>query len=265
VTPDLDAAITAACTRPDQLLVALDFDGTLAPLHDDPSAARMLPQTAQALTRLLAAGVRLALVSGRGLADLARVAEPPVGTVLVGSHGAERALLLASGLDRSVAPLAPEQADTLATAAARLAGAARGHDGVWVEAKPTAAVLHVRLARPDVGRKALDAGRELGSQLGLHVLEGKNVVELCVLPADKGAALRTLRADLGARTVVFAGDDTTDEAAFATLGGDDVGIKVGDGATAARYRLADPHAMADLLVAMADAVETGTDGSSSRM
>ena len=62
-----------------------------APLQDDPSASRVLPDGVVALERLMAAGARLALVSGRGLSTLAQLAQVPVGTVLIGSHGAERA------------------------------------------------------------------------------------------------------------------------------------------------------------------------------
>lgn len=242
------------------VLVALDFDGTLAPLQDDPSASRVLPDGVVALDRLMAAGVRLALVSGRGLSTLAQLAQVPVGTVLIGSHGAERARVLPFGLDRAVAPLSSEQADLLAQASAQLSGVSRGRNGVWVEAKPTAAVVHTRLAQPEVGEQALTEARTVGRRLGVHVLEGKDVVELSVLDADKGEALTALRDELGVRTVLYAGDDLTDEDALVTLGPGDLGIKVGPGATAATYRVDDPPALVVALGVLAEALGAAPDG-----
>ncbi|OCI30121.1 trehalose-phosphatase [Oerskovia enterophila] len=80
------------------LLVASDFDGVLAPLGDDPLASRPTPASAAALARLATLGpdrVRVALVSGRRIEDLARLASPPLGALLVGSHGAETGEVLA--------------------------------------------------------------------------------------------------------------------------------------------------------------------------
>lgn len=236
-------------------LVALDFDGVLAPLQDDPAASRVLPEGVVALARLADAGVRLALVSGRDLTTLAQLAEVPVGTVLVGSHGAERARVLPFGLDRAVAPLTSEQADLLAQASAQLSGVSRGRNGVWVEAKAAAAVVHTRLAQRDVAEAALAQARDVGRRLGVHVLEGKNVVELSVLDADKGRALVALRSELGVRAALYAGDDLTDENALATLGAGDIGIKVGPGGTVAGYRVADPQALVAALGLLAEAFE----------
>ena len=68
---------------------------------------------------------------------------------------------------------------------------------------------------------------------------GKDVLELAVTDADKGTALRRLAGELGAAGVLYLGDDVTDEDAFRALGADDVTVKVGDGETAARHRVAD--------------------------
>ncbi|MEN0127984.1 MAG: trehalose-phosphatase [Brevundimonas sp.] len=238
----LDALRSAA--RP--LLVALDFDGTLAPLQDDPSASRIIPAGVDVLARFEARDdLRLALVSGRALHDLHALAQVPEGTYLIGSHGAERARVTRFGLDRDVVQLGDEEADRLAVLGARAALVARGRDGVWVETKPTAVVVHTRLAQDDDARRAEAAALELGAELGSGVLHGKDVVEISVLHASKGEALTALRDELGVSAVVYAGDDTTDEHAFAVLGEGDVAIKVGEGDTVARYRVAS----ADELVA----------------
>ncbi|HWJ85571.1 MAG TPA: trehalose-phosphatase [Cellulomonas sp.] len=245
---DLSAAI-AATARP--LLVALDFDGTLAPLQDDPSRSRIVPAGVGVLARVAAApDVSLALVSGRALHDLHALAEVPAGTFLIGSHGAERARVTRFGLDRDVVQLTDDEADRLAALGARAAQIARGKDGVWVETKPTAVVVHTRLAQDADADEAETAALALGAELGSGVLHGKDVVEISVLHANKGESLAALRAELGAVAVLYAGDDTTDERAFAVLGDGDVGIKVGDGPTAARFRVASADELVEALATL---------------
>ncbi|WP_029290740.1 trehalose-phosphatase [Cellulomonas sp. HZM] len=243
--PGLATAL-AALARP--VLVALDFDGTLAPLQDDPTRSRIVPAGVEVLADLGAhPDVRLALVSGRALADLHQLAQVPAGTYLIGSHGAERARVTRFGLDRDVVQLADDEADRLATLGARAASIARGRDGVWVETKPTAVVVHTRLAQREDADLAEAAALELGGELGSRVIHGKDVVEISVLHADKGESLSALRTELGVASVVYAGDDTTDENAFAVLGDADAGIKVGPGDTVARWRVADADALVDAL------------------
>src|ERR1700709_1011922 len=76
--------------RVKRLLVALDFDGTLAPEVDDPEQARAIPEARAAVLALLALpNTRVALVSGRSLASLEQVADVPDSVLLVGSHGVE--------------------------------------------------------------------------------------------------------------------------------------------------------------------------------
>jgi trehalose 6-phosphate phosphatase len=92
------------------------------------------------------------------------------------------------------------------------------------------------------------AARELAERhTGVHVTRGKHVVEMSVVRADKGTALMGLRDALGAEAVVYFGDDVTDEDVFTRLSPTDVGVKVGDGATAATYRVAEPEQAAEAL------------------
>jgi trehalose 6-phosphate phosphatase len=74
------------------------------------------------------------------------------------------------------------------------------------------------------------------------------VVEVGVVRADKGTALQALREELGADAVAYFGDDVTDEDAFRALGPDDVTVKVGEGATAARFRVDGPEDAAAALI-----------------
>ena len=77
--------------RTPRLLVALDFDGTLAPEVDDPNRARALPEAREAVLRLLGMPrTRVALVSGRSLASLEHVSQLPDNALLIGSHGIAR-------------------------------------------------------------------------------------------------------------------------------------------------------------------------------
>jgi trehalose 6-phosphate phosphatase len=86
-----------------------------------------------------------------------------------------------------------------------------------------------------------------GRHTGLHVLHGKHVVEVSVVRADKGTALVALRDEVGADLVAYFGDDVTDEDAFQALGPHDVTVKVGDGETAARFRVETPEDAAEAL------------------
>ncbi len=242
----LDAALRAFAALP-TVLVALDFDGVLAPIVDDPAAARPLPAARAALDRLVdPPRTHLALVSGRALASLRAVASPPDGAVLVASHGAE--------LEGVATELDAAARAALTAATAALEAVAAAHAGTAVEHKPAGVVLHTRGAAPEVAERASRAALEgAGALPGVHAMTGKSVVELSVVRATKGEAVEALRARLGVDAVLFAGDDVTDETVLGGLRrGHDVGVRVGGGESAAEHRAADPEAVAALLTALAD-------------
>ena len=250
------------------VLVASDFDGVLAPLLDDPSASAPTSAAAAALERLAAlpqADVRLALVSGRDLATLAQLSGAPVGTSLVGSHGAEQGHVVAgsaetespgaegtSSVERHPFALTPDERATLDGVRAGLEAVAAEAEGAWVEDKPSAAVLHTRRAEPGAAERAGDAARAVGARYGAHTMTGKDVVEIAVLDTSKGLALTRLRDELGAAAVLYMGDDVTDERAFEVLAPTDVTVKVGAGETAARFRVASVDEAAQVLATVAD-------------
>ena len=221
-----------------ELLVALDFDGTLAPIVAVPADARALPAALDAIHGLAALpGTTVVLVSGRALADLATVSGlgPPVR--LIGSHGLEP--------DDDPAPLDDAQRERLDRLNAEVDALVDGKPGVRAERKPAGVAVHVREAAPDVGTRVLDALREgPAAAPGIVSTPGKEVLDLAVTEINKGIALDRMR---GEAAVFFAGDDVTDESAFTRLRPGDVGVKVGDGDTAAANRVADPAALADLL------------------
>ncbi|MDR2348040.1 MAG: trehalose-phosphatase [Bifidobacteriaceae bacterium] len=258
--PDEALAAWDAAIRPllggGRLLVALDFDGTLAPLVAAPAEARPLPAASAALGRLAALDrVVLALVSGRPARDLVELAGPPEGTRLIGSHGAEQGAVEGGRAVIKPVALSPRRLARLAAVRQAFEALAATAEGAWVEAKPFAAVFHTRPMPHRTFAMALEErAAELATSLGAHVLPGKMVVEAAVLPAGKAAALARLRRQADAQRLVFAGDDVTDELALRTIKPPDLGIKVGPGATAAGLRLAGPPQVAAFLDCLATAL-----------
>lgn len=248
MTSDTDFLTTRAALdragRAAHLVVASDFDGTLSPFVDDPETSRLAPGAREALDALAALpGTTVVLVSGRDRATLSRISGVPEDSAatsihLVGQHGS----------DWEGSSGAPTDVETtlLGEVAEQLEAIALPHEGAFVEYKPTSAVLHVRqLAGAEEQERLLSIARGGPAALdGVFVTEGKAVIEIAVRDASKGAALQTFRERTGADAVVFFGDDVTDEKGFAVLGEErggsalDVGVKVGAGETAARYRVA---------------------------
>jgi trehalose 6-phosphate synthase/phosphatase len=257
----LHDALTELATR-ERLLVACDFDGVLAPIVTDPLAARPLPESAAALDALARfPQARVALVSGRQLDELVAVASPPSEAVLVGSHGAQlRRPGQDDGDSRPLSLTGPER-ELLSQVTAEVEGLRARFPGTALERKPAAAVLHTRSAERGVAAAATAAALDgPASWPGVHVTMGKEVVEMSVLGATKGDALRRLRLESGLPEegggVLFLGDDVTDERAFAVLRDEvgDITVKVGPGKTVARHRIAGPREVAELLGSLVDLI-----------
>ncbi|WP_053351885.1 bifunctional alpha,alpha-trehalose-phosphate synthase (UDP-forming)/trehalose-phosphatase [Leucobacter musarum] len=239
------------------LLVATDFDGTIAPIVRRPQDARMLPRARQALELLNAApGVRVALLSGRSLDGLAETGTGTGGEgwIISGSHGSELTGLELPGVSGADggAPTA-EEVEWLQRVNRRFERVLGGEPGVRLERKPFGIAVHTREVRdPDQSRELQAAAVELGIAEGLHVREGKEVREFSVRASNKGAVLQSIRDALPSGPVLFLGDDVTDEDAFAVLGPDDLGIKVGPGDTAATGRVPDPETVAAVLARLVE-------------
>jgi trehalose 6-phosphate phosphatase len=241
-TPAVDPALLArleAIAQVPVLLVATDFDGTLAPIVEDPAAATADREALVALRRLASLDqTHVAIVSGRSLADLVELTGDPPDVRLVGSHGSEFEPDFAGTLPPATLALRDRLERELATIAERFAGA-------QVEEKSVGAAFHYRRVESGQHEAARAAVLDGPGRLdGVHVRSGKCVVELCVVATHKGTALETLRGRVGASAAVFAGDDVTDEDAFATLRGPDLAVKVGPGETCAPLRVADTRAIA---------------------
>ncbi|KJL43465.1 trehalose-phosphatase [Microbacterium trichothecenolyticum] len=239
----------------DRLLVALDFDGTLSPLEDEPMDARMLPAAREAVDALVATpDTIVAFVSGRSLVDLRVIAEhdDTSRVLLAGSHGAEFWIpgegIVSHGEDETDVALR----DTLR---GRAEDATAHLDGVWIEPKTFGFGVHTRRATAEAAEEAnrrVDA-IVAGEAPHWRRRTGHNIVEFAFRHEGKDSAIAELRERVGATAVLFAGDDVTDEDALASLGEDDLGVRVGEGPTSATVRVADIAALAVLLQQLAEA------------
>jgi len=211
------------------VLLAFDFDGTLAPIQERRQEATMSMRVRwklRALARLYACVV----ISGRPHRDLRRrLGDVPL-AALAGSHGAE-----ATG----AAPKAMTAHAAVRIWARRLRRTLRRFRGVDLECKPHGLAVHYRRAE-DKESVYLAVLAAVASLRGVRRIHGKDVIE--VLPAgapDKGEALASLRHRLKPRATLYVGDDVTDEDAFRSLGpGRLLSVRVAPAeATFARYRL----------------------------
>ena len=218
------------------LLVALDFDGTLAPIMDDPDAPEITPANRRAVERLVDhPDTMVAVVSGRQLADL----RPRVGIEgirYVGNHGLEYTV---DG-EREVHPEAEARMDDLQAAREEIESRLADMEGVHVEDKAVTLTVHYRRAR-DVSAEAVTAIVEdvVDPIEGLKTGHGKMIVEVKpTVEWHKGAIVERLTEEVPASwRTVYVGDDTTDEDAFRVLGEGDFGVLVGERSTAADYRV----------------------------
>ncbi len=220
---------------PSRPLLFLDYDGTLAPLVGDPSAAVPHPAVPDLLARLGDLHP-VVVITGRDLAALGRL----LGLRLpaVGLHGAEE-----GWADGTVETRAD---DAHAGALARLRDAVPQARGVVVEDKGAAFAVHYRHAPDaDAARAALETWAQ-AVPAGLVPIWGKSVVELRAEGVSKGTAVARLAAAHPDRTPVYLGDDVTDEDAFGALQAlrtPSVTVKVGPGETVAGHRLPDVEAV----------------------
>ena len=247
LSPDLLDAVRAIAST-EHLLVAMDFDGTMAPLVDHAGDARSLPRSAAAFAALTELPrTTTALISGRALDSLREVAFPPEKTLLIGSHGAD----VWMGPGSSKLELDDDRRDLLADIRRKLESIVEVAPGTLLEDKPAGVVLHTRLATDDVAEDAVAAARAvLQDKPGVFLKSGNRVLETSVIHASKGEGIAFLRQATDATATIFAGDDTTDEDALARLLPGDLGVKVGLDFTQAQFRVEAPVHVSELLEAL---------------
>jgi trehalose 6-phosphate phosphatase len=205
------AGLAALLAEPARAAVAVDFDGTLAPIVTRPEDARPAPGAVEALGALSARVAVVAVVTGRAASEAVRLGGlDRVGQVQVlGHYGLERWV---GGRIDSPPPVAG-----VAEARSRLGSLlADAPAGVHLEDKTHSLVVHTRPAADPEAALALLAPRlaRLADELGLEAVPGRFVVELRPGGVDKGTAVRRLVADSGATVLVYAGDDLGDLPAY---------------------------------------------------
>lgn len=243
-----------------RLALLLDFDGTLAPIADDPDTVR-LPAAVDAALRTLAASQALVVIlSGRALSDIRnRVGIDHL--VYAGNHGFEAAGPGWAWVHEDAARIAP----VVAKAAARMRRTLRPIPGVVVEEKGLTASVHYRraaVASHEHVRRAVED--EVQSAQGtLRLTAGRRVWEIRPnVVWDKGAAARWMlertygESWTAAVCAIYAGDDRTDEDAFRALGRDAITVKVGAPVpvTAARYLARNVDEVAGFLRGLASTI-----------
>ena len=255
-----DAAIEAVATT-DSLLIAVDFDGTLSPLVDDPMAARMTTGARAVLDDLVTLPrTVVALVSGRSLGHLREIAEHTDDSRiwLAGSHGVQfwipGAGIEESDHDGDARSLRDRLQQEMSRRAADL-------PGVRIETKEYGLGVHTRTADAETARAARALADDLvaAEAPGWRRRTGHDILEFSFRHEGKDSAVSHLRERVGATAVLFAGDDVTDEDALRSLDPGDLGIRVGAGETAATLRVDDIDALVAVLEDIARLRRAHTD------
>ena len=227
---------------PGRAAILTDFDGTLAPIVDDPAAAAPLPGAVDVLHRLAARYGLVGIVSGRPVSYL--VGHVGEGLWLSGLYGLERI----EGGRRIEAPEAAEWRPVVADAVAR----AESEFGAAVEPKGLSLTVHFR-TRPELGPAVRGWADAEAVRSGLVVRSAKASLELHPpVKADKGTVVEAAAAGMGA--VVFLGDDVGDLPAF-----DGLDRLAEAGVHAVRVAVSTPEAPAEVLE-RADVVVDGPAG-----
>jgi trehalose 6-phosphate phosphatase len=223
----------------DHPLFFLDYDGTLAPIVDDPDEAVPHPDVPE-LLRALDARYPVWIVTGRDLRALSRFLDRPLNAI--GLHGAQQGTI-----GGEVERLMP---DAAAQALRRLRASVPAVDGLRVEDKDQSFAVHYReVEREAEARERLRSWLETMPQM-LDAIWGKKVVELRPEGLTKGTAVRRISEQHPDRVPVYLGDDTTDEDAFVALQELDreaVTVRVGEADTRADHRLAGPDEVVEYL------------------
>ncbi|MEV2247533.1 trehalose-phosphatase [Streptomyces sp. NPDC049970] len=213
--------LAALLARPGRAVIALDFDGTLADIVPDPERSRAHPDVVPALSALAPQVAAVAVITGRpadtavrygGFAGVSGLDH----LVVLGHYGAERWDAVTGAVHAPAPDPGVEAARAELPVVLEEAGAG---EGAWIEEKGRAVAVHTRRAADPQG--AFEALRaplgSLAARHGLIVEPGRLVLELRPAGMDKGVALEEFVRETGAETVLYAGDDLGDLAAYAAV------------------------------------------------
>ncbi|MEU1401391.1 trehalose-phosphatase [Streptomyces sp. NPDC005728] len=213
--------LQALLAKPGSAVIGLDFDGTLAPIVEDPEQARAHPDAVAAIAALAPKVASVAVITGRpagvavrygGFAGVPGLEH----LVVLGHYGAERWDAVTGTV--TAPPPHPGVAAVRAELPGLLDRVGAWH-GTWIEEKGRAVAVHTR--RADDPQAAFEALREpladLAARHGLIVEPGRLVLELRPPGTDKGVAFLDHVRATGAESVLYAGDDLGDLPAFAAV------------------------------------------------
>jgi trehalose-phosphatase len=251
-------ALAARLDQADQIIIGLDFDGTLVPIRSRPEDVHLSPSVREKLERLEQfSKVSVLIVSGRALPDVRnRVGLPSL--IYAGNHGLE----IDGPHVRFREPSAEASAGELSELLSRLGERLREVPGSRVESKGLTASVHDRNVPPnDIGLVEHLVRQEVATRSDRFVVTpGNRVWEIRPrVDWNKGRAMEWILSqmgDSGPRLVFYVGDDRTDEDAFRLLSGE-VTIRVGDDVvTRAAYSVSDPDEVERLLEWLIARLET---------
>ena len=246
------AGLAALVRTPARALVAVDYDGTLAPIVADPAAARPQPGAIAALRQVASRAGTVAVITGRPARAAVEIGglDTVPGLIVLGLYGRERweaGTLTAPPVPPGVAAAREQLPGVLAAAGAP--------EGTWTEDKSEALAVHTRrTAEPGPALERLRGPlTALAERTGLAVEPGRMVIELRPPGSDKGQTLTDLILERPVSSVMYCGDDLGDVPAFqavARLRRDGIeGLAVCSGS-----------AEVTALVELADLVVDGPDG-----
>ncbi|CAG4882384.1 Trehalose 6-phosphate phosphatase [Georgfuchsia toluolica] len=225
----------------DKVLVGLDFDGTLAPIVQDPPRAQMSVPIAHELERLCAV-TPVAIISGRELGDLEQRITVRA-AYLIGNHGNEglAAVTVDGGACRKICAEWTKQLRRMPESRA---------DDVFIEPKRYMVSVHYRLANDHLATQ-----QKLSRLFGRlkpapRVVHGKCVFDLIPPGAVcKDDTMSLLATQTQADVVLYVGDDECDELVFASAQPDWITVRVGYWShSAAKYYLRCQREVSDLLL-----------------
>lgn len=207
------AGLRALVADPGRALIALDFDGTLAPIVDDPANARALPEAVAALRALAPVVGTIAVITGRPASlavEYGSLHQVP-GVVVLGQYGRQR-----WEAGQLTTPPAPPGLAQARAELPQVLASAEAPPGTQIEDKGDALAVHTRRTADPVAALDRLGGhlRRLADRTGLRAEPGRMVIELRPDGVDKGTTLTNLRDERARSAVMFCGDDLGDRPAF---------------------------------------------------
>ena len=247
-------ALFSRLQQAEDLLILLDYDGTLVPYTPTPELARPDAGLLELLDELAKRPrTELHVVSGRGREAL----EHWLGGIPMALH-AEHGFWSRDPHTQTWVPAAEITGEWREPALAILRDITARTPGSLIEVKSVALAWHYRMADQQAGARRANELRlhlaQLLSNQPVEILAGHKVLEIRPYGVNKGRIVPPLPPErLASTTVLAIGDDRTDEDLFAAVPPNGITVRVGPGPTKARFRLESVGAVRALLRSLVEA------------